>query len=41
MDYPEVDMAAQDIRVIVMKPSGEELGYLDVSAELDMDILLK
>lgn len=38
MDYPEVDMAAQDIRVIVMKPSGEELGYLDVSAELDMDI---
>lgn len=38
MDYPNIDMPTQDMKIIVMKPSGEELGYLDASADIDMDI---
>lgn len=38
MDYSNIDMPTQDMKIIVMKPSGEELGYLDASADIDMDI---
>lgn len=38
MDYVSIDAKTKDMKIIVMKPSGEELGYLDASADLDMDI---
>lgn len=38
MDYVNIDVKTKDMKIIVMKPSGEELGYLDASADLDMDI---
>lgn len=38
MDYSNIDMTTQDMKFTVMKASGEELGYLEESVDLDMDI---